>query len=134
LHIAVSLKIKRLIAYGDSKVIINQVNKVCDIKKDTMDAYYAEVRKLEAQFEGLEFHHVCRDNNVVADILSKLGSKRTLVPDGAFIQDIHKPSIKLLSDPEAPPSDAPPQGSRDVLMTEVEDDWRLDFIAYILED
>jgi hypothetical protein len=30
-------------------------------------------------------------------------------------------------------SDVPPPGSRDVLMAEAEDDWRLDFIAYILE-
>jgi ribonuclease HI len=62
LRIVVSLGIKRLIAYGDSKVVIDQVNKACDIKKDSMNAYCAEVRKLEAQFEGLEFHHVCRDN------------------------------------------------------------------------
>jgi ribonuclease HI len=46
LHIAVSLGIKQLIAYGDSKVVIDQVNKACDIKKDSMNAYYTEVRKL----------------------------------------------------------------------------------------
>jgi hypothetical protein len=27
----------------------------------------------------------------------------------------------------------PSQGGRDILMTEAEDEWRLDFIAYILE-
>jgi hypothetical protein len=58
LRIVVSLGIKRLIAYGDSKVIIDQVNKAYGIKKDSMNAYCAEVRKLEAHFEGLEFHHV----------------------------------------------------------------------------
>jgi ribonuclease HI len=133
LHIAVSLGIKRLIAYDDSKVIINQVNKACDIRKDSMNAYCTEVCKLEAHFEGLEFHHVCHDNNVAADVLSKLGSKRALVPAGVFIQDLRKPSIRLLSDPETLQSDVPPPGSRDVLMAEAEDDWRLDFIAYILE-
>jgi ribonuclease HI len=60
LRIAVSLGIKRIIAYGDSKVSIDQVNKACDIKKDSMNTYYAEVHKLEAHFEGLKFHHVCR--------------------------------------------------------------------------
>jgi hypothetical protein len=39
-----------------------------------MDAYCLEVRKLENKFYGLEFHHVVRDNNVAADVLSKLGS------------------------------------------------------------
>jgi ribonuclease HI len=100
LRIAVSLGIKRLITYGDSKIVIDQVNKVYDIMKDSMNAYCAEVRKLEAHFEGLEFHHVCRDNNVAADVLSKLGSKRALVPAGVFVQDLRKPSIRLLSNQE----------------------------------
>jgi ribonuclease HI len=131
LRIAVSLGIKQLIAYDDSKVVINQVNKACEFKKEMMNAYCAEVHKLEDHFEGLEFHHVSRDNNVVADVLSKLGSKRALVPASVFVQDLRKPSIRLLSDPETSPSDVP--GSRDVLMTEAEDDWRHDFIAYIVE-
>jgi hypothetical protein len=42
-----------------------------------MDTYYLEVCKLENKFYGLKFHHVVRDNNVAADILSKLGSTRT---------------------------------------------------------
>jgi hypothetical protein len=96
-----------------------------------MNAYCAEVRKLEDHFEGLEFHHVSRDNNVAADVLSKLGSKNALVPAGVFIQDLRKPSIRLLSDPETSPSDVP--GSHDVLMAEAEVDWRLDFITYIVE-
>jgi ribonuclease HI len=105
LHIAVSLGIKGLIAYGDSNVIIDQVNKACDIRKDLMNTYCAEVHKLEAHFEGLEFHHVCHDNNVAADVLSKLGSKPVLVPAGVFVQDLRKPSIRLVSDPKTPQSD-----------------------------
>jgi hypothetical protein len=31
-----------------------------------MDAYVAEIRKLENKFSGLEIHHVIRDNNVAA--------------------------------------------------------------------
>jgi ribonuclease HI len=49
LRIAVSLGIKRLIAYDDPKVVIDQVNKACDIK-DSMNAYIAVVCKLEAHF------------------------------------------------------------------------------------
>jgi hypothetical protein len=36
-----------------------------------MDAYVQEVRKLENKFSGLEIHHVVREHNVGADILSK---------------------------------------------------------------
>jgi ribonuclease HI len=72
---AVSLGIKRLLAFGNSKVVIEQVNKEWDCVKDTMDAYCVEIRKLEGHFEGIEFQHVPRNNNIVADVLSKLGSR-----------------------------------------------------------
>jgi ribonuclease HI/probable phosphoglycerate mutase len=120
LRISVSLGIKRLLAFGDSKVIIEQVNKEWDCVKDTMDAYCIEIRKSEGHFEGIEFQHVPRNNNVVADVLSKLGSRRALVPAGVFVQDLRKPSIKL-SDPdnlEPPPNDENSAPPRDVLMSE----------------
>jgi ribonuclease HI len=133
LRIAVSLGIKRLL--GDSKVVIEQVNKDWDCVKDTMHAYCAEIRKLEGHFEGIEFQHVPRNNNIVADVLSKLGSQRALVPAGVFVQDLRKPSIKLL-DPdnlEQSSNDQNQAPPRDVLMTEKEDDWRKPFIDFILD-
>jgi hypothetical protein len=39
-----------------------------------MDVYIIEIRKLKSKFSGLEIHHVIHDNNVGADVLSKLGS------------------------------------------------------------
>jgi ribonuclease HI len=74
LCLAVSLGIKRLLVHGDSLLVVQQVNKEWDINKDTMDAYVTEIRKLEEKFSGLEIHHVICDNNVGADVLSKLGS------------------------------------------------------------
>ena len=50
LRLAVSLGIKRLIVYGDSLLVVKQVNKEWDINKDTMDAYVEEIRKLENKF------------------------------------------------------------------------------------
>ena len=94
LRVAVSLGIKRLLIYGDSSVVINQVNKDWDYTKETMDAYCAEVRKLENHFHGLEIHHVVRDLNVTADVLAKLGSDRAKVPAGVFVQELNVPSIK----------------------------------------
>jgi hypothetical protein len=122
----VSLCIKRLLAFGDSKVVIEQVNKEWDYIKDTMDAYCTEIRKLEGHFEGIEFQHVPQSNNAAANVLPKLGSRRALVPAGVFIQDLRKPSIKLLDpdNPEPPPNDQNSAPPRDVLMSEKEDDLR----------
>jgi ribonuclease HI len=69
IHLTISLSIKQLLVYGDSVVVINQVNKSWDRNKENMDAYYLEVRKLENKFYGLEFHHVICDNNVAADVV-----------------------------------------------------------------
>jgi hypothetical protein len=117
-----SLGIKRLMVYGDSLVVISQINKEWDCSNDSMGKYRSVVRKLEDKFEGLEFHHVERDRNTAADALSKLGSSRTQVPPGVFVQEVLHPSISLdwveecniLSQPESDP-----------------DDWRESIIKYI---
>jgi ribonuclease HI len=93
LRLAASLGIKRLLVYGDSAVVINQVNKSWDRNKENMDTYCLEVCKLENKFYGLEFHHVVRDNNVAVDILSKLGSTCAQVTAVVFVQELHAPSI-----------------------------------------
>jgi hypothetical protein len=80
-----SITIKRLMVYGDSLVVISQINKECDYSNDSMGKYCTAIRKLEDKFEGLEFHHVERDRNAAADALSKLGSSRTQVPPGVFV-------------------------------------------------
>jgi ribonuclease HI len=93
LSIIVSLGIKKLMVYGDSLVVISQINKDWDCSTDSMGKYYATVRKLEDKFEGLEFHHVERDRNAAANALSKLGSSRTQAPPRIFVQEISQPSI-----------------------------------------
>jgi ribonuclease HI len=80
LWVDISLGIKRLLVYGDSTVVVNQVNKDWDCTKNNIDAYCAKVRKLEKNFQGLEILHILRDSNVTAAILTKLGSDRAKVP------------------------------------------------------
>jgi ribonuclease HI len=72
LRLAISLGIKRLLVYGDSFLVVQQVNKEWDCNKEKMDAYVQEVRKLENKFSGLEVHQLVREHNVGADILSKV--------------------------------------------------------------
>jgi hypothetical protein len=123
------LGIKRLLVYGDFAVVINRVNKSWDRNKENMDAYCLEVCKLENKFYGLKFHHVVCDNNVAADVLSKLGSTRAQVPIEVFVHELHAPSI-----PEPTPTTidpAPSQPSQEVMMIDVY--WRQPFIDYIRE-
>jgi hypothetical protein len=129
LRLAISLGIKRILVYGDSAVVINQVNKSWDRNKENMDAYCLEVRKLENKFYGLEFHHVVCDNNVATDVLSKLGSTRAQVPAGVFVHELHASSIP---EPVHTTTDTTPsQPGKEVMMIDV--DWRQPFIDYICE-
>jgi ribonuclease HI len=129
LRLAASLGIKRLLVYDDSAVVINQVNKYWDRHKENMDAYYLEVHKLENKFYGLEFHHVVCDNNVAADVLSKLGSSQAQVQVGVFVHELHAPSILEPTPTTTDP--AHPQAGQEVMMIDV--DWRQPFIDYIRE-
>jgi hypothetical protein len=59
-----------------------------------MDAYCAEVRKLEKNFQRLEILHVLRDSNVATEVLAKLGLDIVKVPPGVFVEELPSPSIK----------------------------------------
>jgi ribonuclease HI len=56
-RLAVCLGIKHLLINGDSLLVVRQVNKEWNINEKTMDAYVAEIRKLDNKFSGLEIIH-----------------------------------------------------------------------------
>ena len=76
--------IQRLEVRGDSNLAISQINGDFDAKDPKMTAYRNAVLKMSAQFEGLEFHHVARENNQAADIHARIGAKRDPVPPTSF--------------------------------------------------
>jgi ribonuclease HI len=120
LRLAISLGIKQLLVYGDSLLVVQQVNKEWDCNKETMGTYVQEVRKLENKFSGLEVHHVLREHNVGVDILSKLGSTHAQVQVGVFIQELKQPSIK--PSPQITTDTDPQKPDREVMM--FGEDWR----------
>src|SRR6185437_13725852 len=96
-----------------------------------MDAHCKEIRKLEAHFYDLKFHHVLRDYNVAANVLSKLGSKRTLIPAGVFVQAFNSPTVKIEEEPPSKPDPAPALG-QEVLVTDP--DWRAPILDFIINN
>ncbi|XP_066333569.1 uncharacterized protein [Miscanthus floridulus] len=92
-----------------------------------MDAYCIEIRKLEGKFYGIEYHHVVRDQNQLADHLSKLGSSRTAILPGVFIQDLLAPSIK--EDKEV--QEVPPAKQLVLTVPSPPANWREQFIKYL---
>jgi hypothetical protein len=106
LRMAASMGIKRLEVRGDSNLAISQVNGEFDAKNPKMAAYRNAVLKISARFEGLEFHHVARDDNQAADVLARLGAKRDPVPPNTFLERLFKPSVVWLDQEDADPSSA----------------------------
>ena len=71
---AVALGVKRLTIKGDSQLLVNFSNKVYEPKDEHMEAYLAEVRRMEQQFWGLALQHVPRGTNQEADDITKRAS------------------------------------------------------------
>jgi ribonuclease HI len=94
LQIAVELGILHLEIRGDSELVVDQVMKEKNCVDPKMAAYCQVVRDLEGKFHGLELHHVLRDYNKAADVLTKTASSRKPVPHGVFASDQHAPSFQ----------------------------------------
>jgi ribonuclease HI len=58
LHTTITLGVRRLVTSGDSELVIGQVMKASACRDHKMEAYCAEVRKLEAKFDGLKLRHI----------------------------------------------------------------------------
>ena len=66
-----ALVVKHLIIKGDSRLLVNFSNKVYEPRDEHMEAYLAEVRRMEKQFWGLELQHVPRGTNQEAGDIAK---------------------------------------------------------------
>jgi ribonuclease HI len=58
LRTATALGIRRLKVLEDSLLVVNQANKEWSCLDDKMLLYYQELRKLENNFNGLEYMHI----------------------------------------------------------------------------
>ena len=90
---------------------------------------WEEIRKLENKFSRLEIHLIDHDNNMGANVLSKLGSTRAAIPPEVFIHELHHPSVKVQN--QQTTNAEAPVTVREVRM--IEDDWRIQFIDFIRE-
>jgi ribonuclease HI len=93
LRIAMALGICRLKVLGDSLLVVNKANKEWSCLDAKMLLYCQELRKLENNFDGLEYLYMLRGENKIADELAKLGSSQAMVPTWVFLQELHEPSI-----------------------------------------
>jgi hypothetical protein len=101
LRIAKEIGVQHIMCRGDSVLIARRVAGTYKAWNKVMAAYRDEVDEMAKSFLGYNIKHVRREDNMVADTLSKLGSSRKAVPPGIFLEHLHIPSIKMV-DPENP--------------------------------
>lgn len=81
LETAIKHNITKLTVYGDSLLIINQVNDNYKINNINLMELYQHVELLKSSFSFISFSHVYRKNNKRADYLSNLALKHIRIND-----------------------------------------------------
>ena len=81
IQLALDMKVKRLMIYGDSSLIINQLQGEWNTRDPKLTSYYEYLRPLIDQFEMINFDHMPRDQNQLADALATLASLINLNDD-----------------------------------------------------
>ena len=74
LELAKSVGVESIIVQGDSQLIINQVNGICEAKEDHMKRYLDMVKWLVKKFKEADFVQVPKEENMEADALVKVAS------------------------------------------------------------
>ena len=64
---------------------------------------------------------------MAADVLSKLGSKRSIVPPGMFVQALNCPTVKMEEEPPTKPDLVPAIGQQ---VLTLDTDWRFPIIDF----
>ncbi|XP_045797595.1 uncharacterized protein LOC123891742 [Trifolium pratense] len=119
MKLAKDMEVKELKAMSDSQLVTNQVSGKFQTKEPQLIKYVEGVQNLAKHFDSFELVYVPREQNMRADLLSKLASTKKPGSHRTVIQEtIKTPSI----------------GGEDLMMVIEEEDWRSPIIRYLQKD
>ncbi|XP_057746674.1 uncharacterized protein LOC130965935 [Arachis stenosperma] len=96
LTLAAEVGARRLEICSDSQVVTSQVNGSYQAKDPLLQKYLEKVKSLSQKFEEVTVHHVPRERNTRADLLSKLASTKPGEGNRSLIQGMtREPAIAL---------------------------------------
>ena len=72
----INLKLININIFSDSELIVKQVNGDYKVKNDRMKKLHQKVLYLLEQYDNWVINHIMRDENTIADKLSKEGKKK----------------------------------------------------------
>ncbi|XP_015963087.1 uncharacterized protein LOC107487021 [Arachis duranensis] len=96
LTLAAEVGATRLEICSDSQVVTSQVNGSYQAKDSLLQKYLEKVKNLSQKFEEVTVHHVPRERNTRADLLSKLASTKPGEGNRSLIQGMtREPAVTL---------------------------------------
>lgn len=90
LELTLEIHIDDLTIYGDSELVIHQMNGLYHIKKLSLKPYFQRAKDLAGLFRRLQIHHGRRDHNRQADALASLTTSLPHPRDGYLIIHIRE--------------------------------------------
>ena len=88
---AIDLKVECLNVYGDSALVIHQIKGEWETRDQKLIPYKTYIKGMIEHFEDIEFHHISREDNQLADALATLSSMFVIS------QEEDMPMIKMQS-------------------------------------
>ena len=86
---------KNLLIQSDSKLVIEQIKGEYEAKEERMQKYLRLTKHLMREFDEVEFIQVPRNQNALADEISKLASSEEGEPSNNLAMEVQKhPSIE----------------------------------------
>ena len=71
MQIAINEGVKRLKVKGDSELVIEQMKGYYQVQSERLISLYSKAKEVERHFQIIEFEHITRDENTVADSEAK---------------------------------------------------------------
>lgn len=109
---ALNQGINTLCVYGDSLLVINQINGLFCVKSPLLVELYNEAIELKKQFKYIEFNHVYRENNKRADELSNLA-----------LENINSKEHAVYLTEKSASASPSVSAIEDTMITELDEDW-----------
>ncbi|XP_065623790.1 uncharacterized protein LOC136065055 [Quercus suber] len=113
LELAKSVEANSVLVLGDSKLVIGQVNGMCEAKEDRMKKYLKKVLRLVKKFREANFVQILREENMEVNTLAKEASANEAMDK--FDEIRYMPSINLL----------------EMLQIEGEKNWMTPIVSYL---
>lgn len=94
MKLAIQLKVRRLVVFSDSQLVVEQVGQGLEVKDPILQRYAGLVQQLKGKFKHFEIQKISRTEKTQADALSKFALAIMSKEKLTFVEVFKKPSFE----------------------------------------